>query len=132
MTMWFGVDVNQGKRALILDLKSPEGQSVLKRLVAEADVVLHNFLDRSAEALGISDVQLRQIKPQIISCQVSAWGGPDGGPLKDDPAFDPVLQAATGITARYGSAQAPALAAPERPRETTPRRPAPKTRETVS
>ena len=109
MTMWFGVDVNQGKRALILDLKSPEGQSVLKRLVAEADVVLHNFLDRSAEALGISDVQLRQIKPQIISCQVSAWGGPDGGPLKDDPAFDPVLQAATGITARYGSAQAPAL-----------------------
>ena len=109
MTMWFGIDVNQGKRALILDLKSGEGRSVLERLVRDTDVVLHNFLDRSTVALGISHEQLKQINPDIISCQVSAWGGPSGGPIKDDPAFDPVLQAATGITARYGTLQAPAL-----------------------
>ena len=109
MTMWFGVDVNQGKRALILDLKSPEGREVLERMVRQSDVVLHNFLDRSAEKLGISERQLRALNPEIISCQVSAWGGPDGGPLKDDPAFDPVLQAATGITSRYGTSDAPAL-----------------------
>lgn len=109
MTMWFGVDVNQGKRALILDLKSAQGRAVLERLVRDTDVVLHNFLDRSAESLGISHQQLQAINPDIISCQVSAWGGPAGGPLKDDPAFDPVLQAATGITARYGTPQAPAL-----------------------
>lgn len=109
MTMWFGLDVNQGKRAIILDLKSAEGRGVLERLVRESDVVIHNFLDRSTDSLGISAHQLRAINPRIVSCQVSAWGGPTGGPLKDDPAFDPVLQAATGITARYGKPDAPVL-----------------------
>lgn len=109
MTMWFGVDVNQGKRAIILDLKTAEGRSVLEKLVKQSDVLLHNFLDRSAEKIGISDEQLRRINPDIVSCQISAWGGPLGGPFKDDPAFDPVLQGATGITARYGSADAPVL-----------------------
>ncbi|MBV9457739.1 MAG: CoA transferase [Bradyrhizobium sp.] len=109
MTMWFGIDVNQGKRAIILDLKSAEARSVLEKLVRQSDVVIHNFLDRSAEKIGISDEQLRQINPDIISCQVSAWGGPSGGPFKDHPAFDPVLQAATGITTRYGTLEAPVL-----------------------
>ncbi|MFT3801530.1 MAG: CoA transferase [Burkholderiaceae bacterium] len=109
MTMWFGVDVNQGKRSIILDLKTDEGRQVLARLVRRSDVVIHNFLDRSAEKIGLSEAQLRQWNPSIISCQISAWGGPAGGPLKDDPAFDPVLQAATGVTARYGTPQAPVL-----------------------
>ncbi len=109
MTNWFGVDVNQGKRAMILDLKSERGQEIMTRLVANADVVLHNFLDRSAKTLGIGHNQLTAIKPDIISCQISAWGGPDGGPFKDDPAFDPVLQAASGIMARYGTSQQPVL-----------------------
>lgn len=109
MTMWFGIDVNQGKRSIILDLKSAEGREVFQDMVKEADVVLHNFLDRSADNLGISDQELRRINPDIISCQVSAWGGPQGGPFKDYPSFDPVLQAATGITARYGTPEAPVL-----------------------
>lgn len=109
MTMWFGIDVNQGKQAVILDLKSPKGREILETLVKSADVVIHNFLDRSAEKLGISEAQLKRINPSIVSCQISAWGGPNGGDLRNDPAFDPVLQAATGITARYGSASAPVL-----------------------
>lgn len=109
MTMWFGIDVNQGKRAIILNLKTAEGRRILERLVRQADVVVHNFLDRSAERIGLSARQLEQWNPSIISCQISAWGGPRGGPLKDDPAFDPVLQAATGITARYGTPEAPVL-----------------------
>lgn len=109
MTMWFGIDVNQGKRAIILDLKSSEGRGVLAKLVKKTDVLIHNFLDRSTEQIGISERQLREINPDIISCQISAWGGPHGGELKDDPAFDPVLQAATGITTRYGSEKMPVL-----------------------
>jgi len=109
MTMWFGIDVNQGKRAMIADLKTEVGQDILKRLVENTDVVIHNFLDDSAERLGISADALAKLKPGVISCQISAWGGPNGGPFKDYPAFDPVLQAATGITARYGTLHAPAL-----------------------
>jgi crotonobetainyl-CoA:carnitine CoA-transferase CaiB-like acyl-CoA transferase len=109
MTMWFGIDVNQGKRAIIADLKTEAGQSVLKRLLENTDVVIHNFLDDSAKRLGISAYTLEALKPGLITCEISAWGGPNGGPFNDFPAFDPVLQAATGITARYGTLQAPAL-----------------------
>ncbi len=108
-TMWFGIDVNQGKRAIILDLKSEAGRAALAPLIREADVVLHNFLDKPARSLGIAHDQLTAINPDIISCQISAWGGADGGAYKDDPAFDPVLQAASGIMARYGSLEVPVL-----------------------
>lgn len=108
-TMWFGIDVNQGKRAIIVDLKTDTGRTALAQLVQDTDVVLHNFLDRSAQSLGISHEQLVTINPNIISCQISAWGGATGGPFKDDPAFDPVLQAASGIMMRYGSEARPVL-----------------------
>ena len=101
-TMWFGVDVNQGKRAVVLDLKTDAGKAALKRLVEGADVVLHNFLDRSARSLGIAHDQLTAINPAIVSAQIGAWTGMAPGPWDDDPSFDPVLQAATGIMARYG------------------------------
>ena len=101
-TMWFGVDVNQGKRAVVLDLKTDAGKAALVRLVEGADVVLHNFLDRSARSLGIAHDQLAAINPAIISAQIGGWTGMAPGPWDDDPSFDPVLQAATGIMARYG------------------------------
>ena len=109
-TMWFGVDVNQGKRALVLDLKTGAGKAALARLVEGADVVLHNFLDRSARSIGIAHDQLAAINPDIISCQIGAWTGTRPGPYDNDPSFDPVLQAATGIMARYGGgAEQPVL-----------------------
>ena len=101
-TMWFGVDVNQGKRAIVLDLKTSDGKVALERLVKRSDVVLHNFLDRSARSIGIAHDQLVAVNPEIISCQIGAWTGPNEGPYDSDPSFDPVLQAATGIMARYG------------------------------
>jgi len=109
MTMWFGIDVNQGKRAAIVDLKTAAGREVLATLVKDADVVVHNFLDRSCPGIGITYDELRAINPELIVCQVSAWAGPDGGEYKDYPAFDPVLQAATGITARFGTPDAPVM-----------------------
>lgn len=107
MTMWFGIDTNQGKRSLILDLKTNEGKKILSDLIKEADVVLHNFLDETAMSLGLLHEQLSSINPNIISCQISAWSGASGGKYKNDPAWDPVLQAATGITARYGTLEQP-------------------------
>ena len=65
--MWFGLDVNQGKRAVVLDLKSEAGRAVFARMVADADVVLHNFLDRSASKLGLDHAQLAAINPKCPS-----------------------------------------------------------------
>jgi crotonobetainyl-CoA:carnitine CoA-transferase CaiB-like acyl-CoA transferase len=109
LTMWFGIDVNQGKRSIILDLKSAAGRKVFARLVREADVLIHNFLGGSVPRMGITQEELLAINPDIVCCQVSAWAGPAGGKWKNAPAFDPVLQAATGITSRYGSPDAPVM-----------------------
>lgn len=109
LTMWFGLDVNQGKRALILDLKSAAGRDVFARLVRQAHVVIHNFLGGSVPRMGITQEELLAINPGILCCQVSAWAGPAGGKWKHAPAFDPVLQAATGITSRYGTPEAPVM-----------------------
>ena len=107
MTTWFGIDVNQGKRSAIFDLKTEDGQRILRRLVETSDIVLHNLLDSSAANLGIAHEDLAVINPDIISCQVSAWGGPEDDSRKNDAAWDPVLQAATGISARYGTLENP-------------------------
>lgn len=107
MTTWFGTDVNQGKRSAIIDLKTEDGQRILRRLVEKSDIVLHNLLDSSAANLGITHEDLAAVNPDIISCQVSAWGGPEDDSRKNDAAWDPVLQAATGISARYGTLENP-------------------------
>lgn len=107
MTMWFGIDVNQGKKSLLLDLKSEKGKEVFYKLVANADVVIHNFLGESPERLGISQTQLREVNPNIISCQISAWGGPTVTSQASNPSFDPVVQNAVGITFRYGNTDSP-------------------------
>ena len=64
-TMWFGIDVNQGKRAIILDLKTEAGRQAVAEMLVDTDVVLHNFLDRSAESLGIDYASLKALKPEI-------------------------------------------------------------------
>ena len=109
MSIWFGMDVGQGKRSLIVDLKTPEGQTILRQLVERADIVLHNYLDDAAERLGISEQQLRNIKPDIVSVQISAYGGPRLVGWEAYPAFDPVLQASSGIQTRFGNEGRPQL-----------------------
>ena len=57
---------NRNKRSMALDLKQPAGQDVLARLVKDADVVVHNMRGLSAQALGISYEQVKQIKPCLL------------------------------------------------------------------
>lgn len=88
---------NRNKRSITLDLKKPAGQQVLQRLVADADVVVHNMRGKSAQALGISYAQLKPIKPDLIYC----WspGFASHGPDANSPAYDDIIQARSGIAA---------------------------------
>ena len=108
-TMWFGMEVNQGKRAIIVDLKTEEGRESLRRIVKQTDIVIQNFLDESSERLGISFAQISAANPTAIACQITAWRGPLGGPRKNDPGYDPVVQFGVGIASRYGTAEQPVL-----------------------
>jgi crotonobetainyl-CoA:carnitine CoA-transferase CaiB-like acyl-CoA transferase len=99
------IGYNRGKRSLALDLKRPEGREVFLELVKVSDVVLDNFRLGVRERLGIDYASLKQVNPRIISCSVTGYG--TQGPLANDPGFDPLVQARSGLMALQGGDDEP-------------------------
>jgi crotonobetainyl-CoA:carnitine CoA-transferase CaiB-like acyl-CoA transferase len=91
---------NRSKLGVVLDLKKPAGLDALKRLVKQADVLVHNFRPSVPARLGIDYDTVRVIKPEIIYCSLTGYGGT--GPLKDKAGYDQVLQSVTGICTFQG------------------------------
>jgi len=89
--------VNRSKLGLALDLKQPDGLAALKRLVAHADVLVHNFRPGVPERLGIGYAQLAELNPRLVYCAVTGYG--EHGPLKEKAGYDQVLQTMTGMCA---------------------------------
>lgn len=103
---------NRGKRSVVLDLKTPGGMAALRKLIARADVLLHNYRPRVTARLGIDYATLAQAHPHLIYVAISGFG--ELGPLADRPAFDHILQCYTGFAAAQAfqdSGGKPALAA---------------------
>lgn len=93
--------LNRNKRSLCIDLDSPQGIAVLKRLAGSADVFIHSMKPGSAEARGLSGDELRRDNPRLVYCAISAFG--QVGPLSALPGYDPLMQAFTGIMSVTGS-----------------------------
>ena len=91
---------NAGKRSITIDLKSARGADVFRRLVATADVVLENFRPGVMERLGFGFAALQAIKPDIVYCAISGFG--QDGPLKDNPAYDQIVQGLSGVMSCTG------------------------------
>ncbi len=91
---------NANKKSLTLNLKTPEGKEIFKKLVASADVVVENFRPDVMKRLGLSYEILSQINPKIVYCAISGFGqtGPDA--LK--PAYDQIIQGLSGEMAING------------------------------
>ena len=88
---------NRNKRSIAIDLKHTSGKDVVTRLVADADVVVHNMRGTSAVALGIAHEQLQLIKPNLVYCWSPGFGS--DGPDADSPAYDDIIQARSGLAA---------------------------------
>ena len=86
-----------------VDLRSPEGARILRRLVAEADAVFANFKPGTLAGLGFSYHDLRAINPRIVLAESSAFG--DSGPWSDRMGYGPLVRAATGITRLWRSSE---------------------------
>jgi len=99
--------VNRNKRSCVIDLKTPDGQTVARRLAARADVVVENFRPRVAERLNIGYDTLASDNPKLIYVAISGFG-PDG-PRADQPAYDMVIQAMAGFAYQQGDDGAPRL-----------------------
>jgi crotonobetainyl-CoA:carnitine CoA-transferase CaiB-like acyl-CoA transferase len=93
---------NQGKRAIAVDMKHPDGMRVAHELIARSDVVHHNMTKGVAERLGIDYATLRTIRDDIIYCNTYMYG--PVGPLSDLGGLDPLAQAAAGLEYEAGPA----------------------------
>ena len=85
---------NRGKRSLVLDAKHPQGLECLRRVVAGADVFLHNMRADSAQRLGIAHDQLNALNPRLIYCCTYGFGA--RGRYRARPAYDDIIQAISG------------------------------------
>ena len=97
--LWWKL-INRNKRMISLDLKDPDDIAVLRRLVAEADVVVENFRPGTLERLGIGPTELHAIKPTLIITRVTAFG--QTGPYAARPGFATIAEAMSGLAAISG------------------------------
>ena len=86
--------LNVGKKSLVLDLKSPDGIDVVRRLVASADILVENFRPGVMRRLKLDYGALRELNPKLIYCSISGYG--QTGPSAELPAYAPVIHAASG------------------------------------
>ncbi len=86
---------SRNKRSLALDLRTTEGQDVVRRLAAEADVLIENFRPGAMEAWGLDPDVLRAANPRLIVLRVSGYG--QTGPYRDRPGFGVVAEAMGGL-----------------------------------
>lgn len=98
--------LNRGKRSIALDIKQPAGCEILLKLIARADVFLHNLAPGAAERYVVSYEQLAPAHPRLIWCGISGYG-PDG-PYRDKKAYDMLIQAESGAISITGAPEAPA------------------------
>ena len=92
--------VNGNKRSLTLDLSKPEAIAIVKKLAAQADVVMENFRPGVMDRLGIGYEALSPINPRLIYCAISGFG--QTGPGRDGAGYDGKMQAMSGIMAITG------------------------------
>ncbi|WP_425091106.1 CaiB/BaiF CoA transferase family protein [Tropicimonas sp. S265A] len=97
---------NAGKRSIALNLKHPEGKAAFLRLVKTADVLVENFRPGVMARLDLDYETLREAQPNLIYCAISGYG--QTGPWVKRPAYDQIIQGASGVMSITGdSATAP-------------------------
>lgn len=94
------VAVNGGKQSVTLDLKHAEGKAILRRLVAQFDVLVENFRPGVMDRLELGYERLKAINPALVYCAISGFG--KTGPFADRPAYDQIIQGLSGIMSVTG------------------------------
>lgn len=86
---------NRNKRSLSVDLKRTEGLEVVKKLAANADVLVQNFRPGAIERMGLGEDVVRRLQPKIIYVSISGFG--ETGPYSGQRVYDPIIQAISGL-----------------------------------
>ncbi len=99
---------NRSKESLTLDLKKPEADEIMQRLLAGADVLVQNLAPGAAARLGLSFEALSERFPRLIVCDISGYG--EGGPYQDKKAYDLLIQSESGFLSVTGTPDEPVKA----------------------
>ncbi len=92
--------INRNKRSITLDLKQPEGRRIFLELAQSADVLVHNMRVPAIERLGLGYSEVKAVNPSIVYCAATGFG--QDGPDRGKPAFDDIVQAASGMASLLG------------------------------
>ena len=90
------LNLNRNKRSVAINLKTPLGVDLVKRLCAGADVLVQNFRPGVVERLGIDEAAIRKSAPGIVYVSINGFG--EKGPYAHKPVYDPIVQAFSGLT----------------------------------
>ncbi|MGF6647480.1 CaiB/BaiF CoA transferase family protein [Paraburkholderia sp. GAS82] len=99
---------NRSKESLTLDVKAPQAQGILERLLEDTDVLVQNLAPGAAARLGLSYEALREKYPRLIVCNISGYGS--DGPYRDKKAYDLLIQSESGFLSITGGPASPAKA----------------------
>lgn len=91
---------NRGKRSVTVNLKSPRGQALIRKMAREADVVLENFKVGTLDRLGLGYEQLSKENLRLVYCSITGFG--QTGPRAQQPAYDFMIQAMSGLMSITG------------------------------
>jgi crotonobetainyl-CoA:carnitine CoA-transferase CaiB-like acyl-CoA transferase len=92
---------NRNKKSVTVDISRPEGQQIIRDLIAQSDIVIENFKVGGLEKYGLGYAQMKDQFPQLIYCAISGFG--QNGPLAAEPGYDFMAQAMGGLMAATGA-----------------------------
>lgn len=104
MSLWYLVQ-GRGKRSVTADLDDPEDRDLVRRLVLESDVLIENFRPGRLERWGLDPADLMEEHPGLVVVRISGYG--QSGPMRDQPAFGTIAEAAAGLRFLTGEPDRP-------------------------
>jgi formyl-CoA transferase len=94
---------NRNKKSITVNLKSPDGQEIIRQLARVSDVLIENFKVGELAELGLGYDQLKELNPGLVYCSITGYG--QTGPDKDLPGYDFIIQGRGGIMSITGEAE---------------------------
>ncbi len=92
---------NRGKRSVVVDFRTPEGQATVRKLVADADVVIENFKVGGLAKYGLDYKTLAEVNPRLVYCSITGFG--QDGPYAHRPGYDFIIQGMAGLMSITGA-----------------------------
>jgi formyl-CoA transferase len=94
------MSINRGKRSITIDISTPQGQALIRSLVAKSDVLIENYKAGDLKRYGLDYEEMRKVNPRLVYCSITGFG--QTGPYRSRPGYDYIFQAMSGLMSITG------------------------------